>query len=463
VLAREGAEEGVRGRCGLKIDPRRLDFVNSLFTTVMSGPLRYGHGRTEMPEQLRGIMAATDTGAAPESPEPGDPPTSPGPGTSPVSPEPSAYWDANHPVLEILRARRASGSMPGRRDDGAKVALAVEGGGMRGVISAAMLSQLDDYGYKNAFDVVYGCSSGGINAAYFLAGETWYPLSIYYDNLTTKLFVDFARALRRLPVLNLDYAFEHVMEKVKPLDYQAVIDSPVPLAVPITDVDAVKTVVLRDFAGAAEMKTALRASAWLPIAVPGTLRMPDGRRAVDGGVLTALPFRLALDDGCTHVLSLSTRPIQKPSDRLSLQHRYTYVYLERMRKGLGTGYVAAIHQKHRDVERLSRERTEPAAGGPYLLDLAPLPWMPELKRHELGQHQLIEHARRAYEIAFCATEGRSPELIRRGGIRAMPKLTLVDTTQGEPRTPGAPQTHGAPSHVARPVVDGVARPDGAPG
>src|SRR5690242_15780491 len=120
------------------------------------------------------------------------------------------YWDPAHPVLEVLRARRDEGSLPGRRSDGAKVALAIEGGGMRGVISAAMLTELEDYGFKNAFDVVYGCSSGGINGAYFLAGETWYPLSIYYDDLTTKKFVDFGRALRRLPILDLDYAFEHV-------------------------------------------------------------------------------------------------------------------------------------------------------------------------------------------------------------------------------------------------------------
>lgn len=343
------------------------------------------------------------------------------------------YWDPAHPVLEILRARRDAGSSPGQRTDGAKVALAIEGGGMRGVISAAMLTQLEDYGFKNAFDVVYGCSSGGINGAYFLAGETWYPLSIYYDDLTTKQFVDFSRILRRLPILGLDFAFDQVMEKVKPLDYEAVLGSAVPLAVPITDVDALKTVVLRDFSSRQDLKAALRASAWLPIAVPGTMRMADGRRAVDGGVLTALPFQLALDDGCTHVLALSTRPMGTAGSGLSLMHRYTYLHLERMRRGLGSGYLTAIRQKHRDQQWLGRTRTAPPRRPPFVLDLAPLPWMTELKRHELGKHELIEHARMAYEIAFCATEGRPPELIRRGSLRAMPRLTMVDTADGKPK------------------------------
>src|SRR4029077_15102667 len=49
-----------------------------------------------------------------------------------------------HPVVEILEQRREAGSVPGRRDDNARVALAVEGGGMRGIVSAAMLIALAD-------------------------------------------------------------------------------------------------------------------------------------------------------------------------------------------------------------------------------------------------------------------------------------------------------------------------------
>ncbi|MEV4561038.1 patatin-like phospholipase family protein, partial [Kitasatospora sp. NPDC049285] len=359
------------------------------------------------------------------------------------------YWDPSHPVLEILRARRDSGSMPGSRTDGARVALAVEGGGMRGVVSAAMLCQLEDYGFKNAFDVVYGCSAGGINGAYFLAGDTWYPLAIYYDDLTTPQFVDFSRALRRKPILNLDYSFDHVMERVKPLDYEAVINSPVPLAVPVTDVDALRTVVLRDFSSRDELKTALRASAWLPVAVPGTARTPDGRRAVDGGVLTALPFRLALDDGCTHVLSLSTRPMRENGPgSLSLMHRYTYLYLERLRTGLGRGYLAATRQKYRDQEWLRSQRRSPGRVGPHVLDLAPLPWMPELKRHEMDRHLLLEHARTAYETAFCALEDRPASLIAQGRIHAIPRLTVVETANGAPRS------------NARSGARGAAEPDG---
>jgi len=43
-----------------------------------------------------------------------------------------------HDVLRVLAERARAGSQPGRRDDGFRVALAIEGGGMRGTISAGM-------------------------------------------------------------------------------------------------------------------------------------------------------------------------------------------------------------------------------------------------------------------------------------------------------------------------------------
>lgn len=64
-------------------------------------------------------------------------------------------WDVNHPVLALLRQRRKVRSIPGKRSDEAKVGLAVEGGGMRGVVSARILTTLDDLGFAEAIDAAY--------------------------------------------------------------------------------------------------------------------------------------------------------------------------------------------------------------------------------------------------------------------------------------------------------------------
>jgi hypothetical protein len=62
----------------------------------------------------------------------------------------------------VLAARARAGSQPGRRDDGFRVAPAVEGGGMRGTVSAGMALALDELGLVTAIDAVYGASAGAI-------------------------------------------------------------------------------------------------------------------------------------------------------------------------------------------------------------------------------------------------------------------------------------------------------------
>ncbi|RKN07274.1 patatin-like phospholipase family protein [Streptomyces radicis] len=333
----------------------------------------------------------------------------------------STPWSPDHPVLAALRNRRAKGHRPDAPADDLKIGLAVEGGGIRGVVSAAMLTAIEDLDLIRAFDAVYSASSGAINSAYFLNGDTWYPLSIYYDDLATRRFVDFRRALRG-QILDLDYAFD-VVDHVKPLNYQCVLDSPTRLHVAVTLVDEMRTVSVSDFTTRADLRAALVASAWLPVALRGTTDF-RGERAVDGGVLTPHPYRLALQDGCTHVLSLSTRPISPPSPKLTLSQRYAIRHLNRIREGLGTAYAAAIARYRTERRTLQRRMAEPGRA-PFVLDLAPLPWMPRVKRHEVDPGRILTGARGAYEVLYCAIEGRDPELIRAGRLRAVPQLTMV--------------------------------------
>ena len=96
---------------------------------------------------------------------------------------------------------------------------------MRGVVSASMLTAIDDLGFANCFDEIYACSSGAINAAYYLAGGTWYPLTIYFDDLSNPNFVNIRNAFNDKPILNLTYAFD-ILANVKPLDYKYVISRP---------------------------------------------------------------------------------------------------------------------------------------------------------------------------------------------------------------------------------------------
>lgn len=338
-------------------------------------------------------------------------------------------WLEDHPVLELLRQRRRSGSQPGQREkgDNAILGLAVEGGGMRGVVSAAMLAALEDRGFFSAFDAVYGSSSGAINAAYFLGGNTWYPLSIYYDNLATKRFVDFRRVFRGKPIMNLEYVFEEILEYIKPLDYAKIIASPIPLKIAITSVDHIKTIMVDKFVTKKELKDALLATSWLPIGLPGTANF-QGMRAVDGGALTQLPFQLALRDNCTHILSLSTHPMGHRSTTIGFLAQFTCQYLNRLQKGLGEAYLAAIRQRRKDEYRLEMARHNPQS--PFILDLAPLPNTADVKRHELSYQRLVEAAKSAYLVLYAAVEKTGLDLIETGRLQAIPRWTIAERQDG---------------------------------
>ncbi|MDQ4009312.1 MAG: hypothetical protein M3228_01090 [Actinomycetota bacterium] len=68
-------------------------------------------------------------------------------------------WSPGHPVLEAMHARKSRRDRPGDRGDPHKIGLTIQGGGMRCVVSAAMLTALDDLGFGNVFDAIYGSSS----------------------------------------------------------------------------------------------------------------------------------------------------------------------------------------------------------------------------------------------------------------------------------------------------------------
>ena len=61
--------------------------------------------------------------------------------------------------------------MPGERTDGMRIGLAVEGGGMKGVISAGACGEILRSGFADCFDAVYGSSAGAMNLTYYLANQ----------------------------------------------------------------------------------------------------------------------------------------------------------------------------------------------------------------------------------------------------------------------------------------------------
>jgi hypothetical protein len=105
-----------------------------------------------------------------------------------------------HEVLRAIKARVESLSKPGARKDKFKIALAIEGGGMRGSVAAGMAAALEQLGLTDAFDVVYGSSAGALVGAYFVGGGGLPETQRFFEEVceSGNSFVDTSHVLSRL-------------------------------------------------------------------------------------------------------------------------------------------------------------------------------------------------------------------------------------------------------------------------
>jgi predicted patatin/cPLA2 family phospholipase len=213
---------------------------------------------------------------------------------------------------------------------------------MRGLISGAMMSTLLDFKLDQSLDAIYVFSAGALNSVYFLTGLGWYAVSIYYAHLACRNFFDMSRLITGRPVLSLDYALDIIVEATRPLDYTAVLASPVELHIVASSIRELKPRVFTHFTSKKDLKTVLQATCCIPIAAGAPIAY-DGDRFLDGGVLLAHPTLPALNDGCTHILALRTRGNNSSRTiATSLGQHIMAGYLQRLCSGLGTAYLDTV-------------------------------------------------------------------------------------------------------------------------
>jgi predicted patatin/cPLA2 family phospholipase len=213
-----------------------------------------------------------------------------------------------HPVVEILRARRERGD----RDDGYRVALAVEGGGSRATLSGGMVLGLAEAGLSGAFDAVYGSSAGTINGAWFVAGATGRGIPAWYRPGVMHRVTGVPRLALGRPLVDMRWVVDELYRRVVPLDWAAVRGAATPLHPLATDADSGASI---DLSGLvhddATLRDAVRASTHLPILGGAPVELA-GRRYLDAALAETLPFRTPLAQGATHVLLLRTRRVDDP-------------------------------------------------------------------------------------------------------------------------------------------------------
>ncbi len=198
-------------------------------------------------------------------------------------------------VLEVLLRRRASGSRPGERSDGHRIAMVISGGGMRGAYTGGMVHALEDHGLRAGFDELYATSAGAFNAAAFVTGQAWGAARIFHEDLASRDFIDVRRALTgRGPMVSMDHVF-HVLASTKAISWAEVMGSPLPLRVVATQVPDLTAHAFTDLRTEVEWPTAMRAAATIPL-LGGRPVAFRGSRWVDGSISEPLAVARALAD-----------------------------------------------------------------------------------------------------------------------------------------------------------------------
>ena len=322
-----------------------------------------------------------------------------------------------HPVIQTLRRRRDEGSRPGARTDGHRVALVIEGGGMRGVVSAGMTAAIEQLGLRDAFDEVHGASAGAFNAAFLLAGQAAYLATLYQFGFGDPRFVSYLRPLRGGPAFDMDHVINHVWTRERPLRFEAILSSGIDLHCPATNADRAQIVDLTDLRSQEEICCALRASGRLPWLAGGPVSF-RGMRLLDATLAEAIPVE-APRASATDLLVLQTRPHGVGHTPLSpLVARLTDRYLNAINPAL----VGLRRTRSERYDALTAELAGQAADPaqvPTTCVIRPATGSLVISQLEYRASALQRAASDGLRAAWMALEGEDPELI--GTLRAYPR------------------------------------------
>jgi predicted patatin/cPLA2 family phospholipase len=259
-----------------------------------------------------------------------------------------------HAVRDVILARARAGSRPGQRSDSCIVGLCIEGGAMRGVVSAGMIAGLERLRLLDTFDRVYGSSAGAMNAAYLVAGQAEYGSTIYYENINNRRFINLARLVRGRPAVSLDFLVNDVMVRQKPLDTGRLLASPISVHVVATDVDSGRRATFARFASADDVRGALRASATMPIVAGAPYPYRHGRY-FDAMLTEPIPTGVAEEEGCTHLVAFLTRPMSARGPGRSAFERLVVIpRLRRVAPRLAVVYEQRDARYHEALTQIDR-------------------------------------------------------------------------------------------------------------
>jgi len=220
---------------------------------------------------------------------------------------PISHPDVAEEIGQALR-RKAAGER-----DVPPLGLVVQGGGMRGVYSLAVLAAFEEMGWTRCFDHVAGASAGAMNGAHFITGQARYGVETYIDYLSNRKFIDLFR-LRKL--MDLDYMIDDLVRHVRPFNLPALLEASTELHIALADAEDASLHYVTNRSEDVDLWEAFRATGALPILYNRFVKVGD-RLYLDGSFSDGLSLPRLLALGCRYIVVVLTKPLSFRSQRVS--------------------------------------------------------------------------------------------------------------------------------------------------
>ena len=221
--------------------------------------------------------------------------------------DPISHADVAEEIWEALK-RKATG-----KRDVPPLGLVVQGGGMRGVYSLAVLAAFEEMGWTRCFDHVAGASAGAMNGAHFITGQARYGVETYIDYLSNRKFIDFFR-LRKL--VDVDYMIDDLVRHTRPFNLPALLEASTELHIALADAEDASVHYVTNRSEDVDLWEAFRATGALPILYNRFVKIGE-RLYLDGSLSDGLSLPRLLAVGCRYIVVVLTKPLSFRNQGLS--------------------------------------------------------------------------------------------------------------------------------------------------
>ncbi len=185
-----------------------------------------------------------------------------------------------------------------------KTGLVLEGGAMRGLFSCGVMDVLMENGIS--FDGAAGISAGAVFGCNYKSRQIGRAIRYNKKYGRDPRYMSIRSLLTTGDLYGADFCYRAIPDELDVFDRNTFRDNPMEFYIGATDIDSGEMVYHRCTDGGVEDIEWMRASASMPM-VSRPVEI-GGRRLLDGGILTAVPFRYMEEIGYNRNVVILTQP-----------------------------------------------------------------------------------------------------------------------------------------------------------